>query len=54
MGTDLTFGNSPGASGTGKLIIQNDTSGNQGTAGYGILKQRDVNKETVSQDNRHI
>jgi hypothetical protein len=53
MGTDLTFGNSPGASGTGKLIIQNDTSGNQGTAGYGILKQRDVNKEGISGQNTH-
>jgi hypothetical protein len=54
MGTDLTFGNSPGASGTGKLIIQNDTSGNQGTAGYGILKQRDVNKEVVAGQQTHI
>mgnify|MGYP003636438146 FL=1 len=53
MGTDLTFGNSPGASGTGRLIIQNDTSGNQGTAGYGILKQRDVNKQVVAGQNTH-
>ena len=54
MGTNLTFGNSPGASSTGKLIIQNDTSGNQGTAGYGILKQRDVNKQVVAGQSTHI
>jgi hypothetical protein len=52
--TNLTFGNSTGASSTGKLIIQNDTSGNQGTAGYGILKQRDVNRQVVAGQSTHI
>lgn len=50
---DLTFG-STGGNGAGRLIIQNDTSGNQGTAGYGILKQRDVNKQSIAGQSTHI
>ena len=50
---DLIFGDT-GDNGNGRLIYQNDTSGNQGTVGYGVLKQRDVNKQSVSGQATHI
>ena len=50
---DLTFG-STGGNGAGRLIIRNDTSGNQGTAGLGVLKQRDVNRQVISGQSTHI
>jgi len=50
---DLSFG-STGGNGAGRLIIKNDTSGNQATAGIGVLKQRDVNRQVVAGQNTHI
>ena len=50
---DLSFG-STGANGAGRLIIKNDTSGNQGTAGIGVLKQRDVNRQSIAGQSTHI
>jgi hypothetical protein len=50
---DLSFG-STGGNGAGRLIIKNDTSGNQGTAGIGVLKQRDVNRQVVAGQSTHI
>ena len=50
---DLIFGDT-GGNGNGRLIYQNDTSGNQGTVGYGVLKQRDVNRQSVSGQSTHI
>lgn len=50
---DLIFGDT-GGNGSGRLIHQNDTSGNQGSVGYGVLKQRDVNRQSVAGQSTHI